>query len=51
MQGRIQIDVHIMDSNLMQESKNVHSYEFYYNANKVTSDYICIGYDDICISM
>ncbi|CAD8182548.1 unnamed protein product [Paramecium octaurelia] len=51
MQGRIQIDVHIMDSNLMQEAKNVHSYEFYYNASKVSSDYICIGYDDICISM
>ncbi|CAD8182572.1 unnamed protein product [Paramecium pentaurelia] len=34
MQGFVQIDVYIMDSNLMQESKNVHNYEFYYQCKQ-----------------
>ncbi|CAD8211450.1 unnamed protein product [Paramecium octaurelia] len=52
LQGRIQIELYIIDANLMQESKGARTYEFYYNAEQATvGDYISLESDGVCISM
>ncbi|CAK73217.1 unnamed protein product (macronuclear) [Paramecium tetraurelia] len=52
LQGRIQIELYIIDANLMQEGKSARTFEFYYNAEQAAvGDYISLESDGVCISM
>ncbi|CAD8126428.1 unnamed protein product [Paramecium sonneborni] len=52
LQGRILIQLYIIDANLMQEGKSLRTFEFYYNAEQATiDDYISFESDGVCISM
>ncbi|CAD8209627.1 unnamed protein product [Paramecium pentaurelia] len=52
LQGRIQIELYIIDTNLMQEGKSARTYEFFYNAEQAAiGDYISLESEGVCISM
>ncbi|CAD8212043.1 unnamed protein product [Paramecium pentaurelia] len=52
LQGRIQVQLYIIDANLIQKGKDAHTYVYYYNAEQSTvGDYFSLESGGVCISM